>query len=311
MVNPGTPPPNNVYQINGVTQQTLVLVKGNSYIFDVSDPSNSTHPFVIQNTQGGSLSTDNYSVITKGTPGTANAIVQLIIKPTAANETIKYNCSVHDGMGADITITTGSAGSYGSGAIADITVDSGGSITGVSNITIGSDYQVGDVLSASQRDIGGQTFGGGGFGWTISNFDYQGIITQVVITDSGTNYQLNNILEINNADVGGSGSGFQYTISTTPGKVTELLFSDKGTGYQVADVLSLPGAATTSGQLKGSAGPLATTLSDASAVITVTSTTGILDGMVVFGGQTDTGQLAGNTTVASVDSATQISKSFI
>jgi|14BtaG_2_1085337.scaffolds.fasta_scaffold00326_2 hypothetical protein len=311
VVNPGTPPPDNVYQINGNTQQALTLVKGNSYTFDVSDTSNDTHPFVIQNTQGGTLSTDYYSVITKGTPGTANAIVQLIIKPSAPNETIKYNCASHDGMGADITITTGGAGSYGSGATADITVDSGGSITGVSNITIGSDYQIGDVLSASQRDIGGQTFGGGGFAWTISSFDYQGIITQVIITDSGTNYQLNNILEINNTDVGGSGSGFQYTVSTTPGKVTELLFSDKGTGYQITDVLSLPGATSTSGQLKGSAGPLATTLSDASAVITVTSTAGILDGMVVFGGQIDTGQLSGNTTVASVDSATEITLSDI
>ena len=311
VANPGTPPPNNVYQINGVTQQALTLIKGNSYTFDVSDTSNDTHPFVIQNTQGGTLNTDYYSVITKGTPGTANAVVQLIIKPTAPNETIKYNCTAHDGMGADITITTGSAGSYGSGATASITVDSGGQINGVSNVSIGSDYQVGEVLSASQRDIGGQTFGGSGFGWTISSFDYQGTVQQVIITDSGTNYQLNNILEINNADVGGVGSGFQYTISTTPGKVTELIFSDKGTGYQVTDVLGLPGAVSTSGELKGTTGPLSTTLSDASAVITVTSTAGIVEGMVVFGGQLDTGQLAANTTVASVDSATQVTLSDI
>ena len=99
-------------------------------------------------------------------------------------------------MGAAVTITTGTAGSYGSGATASITVDSGGAITGVSNVTLGSGYQVGDVLSASQRDIGGQSFGGSGFQWTISSFDYQGTINQVVITDSGTNYQLNNILEI-------------------------------------------------------------------------------------------------------------------
>tara|TARA_B100001250_G_scaffold284878_1_gene246950 strand:+ start:845 stop:5698 length:4854 start_codon:yes stop_codon:yes gene_type:complete len=308
--NLGTPPPANVYQINGVTQQALTLIKGNSYTFDVSDASNDTHPFVFQTTQGGTLG-ENYSVITKGTPGTANATVQLIIKPSAPNESIKYNCTAHDGMGAAVTITTGTAGSYGSGATANITVDSGGAITGVSNVTLGSGYQVGDVLSASQRDIGGQSFGGSGFQWTVSSFDYQGTINQVVITDSGTNYQLNNILEINNADVGGAGAGFQYTISTTPGKVTELLFSDKGTGYQVSDVLTLPAAVSTSGELKGTVGPLSTTLSDASATITVTSTTGIVAGMIVFGGQTDTGALAGNTTVASVDNATEITLSDI
>ena len=44
VANPGTPPPDNVYQINGSTQPTLSLIRGNTYRFDVSDASVATHP---------------------------------------------------------------------------------------------------------------------------------------------------------------------------------------------------------------------------------------------------------------------------
>jgi hypothetical protein len=110
VVNPGTPPPNKVWAINGITQQQLTLVKGNTYRFDTSDSSNSGHILIFQTTSGGSLSSLYYIVSGNGVAGQAGSFVDLTINITAPDETIKYNCSLHNGMGANINITTNSTG---------------------------------------------------------------------------------------------------------------------------------------------------------------------------------------------------------
>jgi len=106
VVNPGTPPPNKVWAINRITQQQLTLVKGNTYRFDTSDSSNSGHILIFQTTSGGSLSSLYYIVSGNGVAGEAGSFVDLIININAPDETIKYNCSLHNGMGANINITT-------------------------------------------------------------------------------------------------------------------------------------------------------------------------------------------------------------
>jgi hypothetical protein len=110
--NPGTPPPNNVFVIDGLTQQKLTLVKGNTYRFDISDSSNNGHPFIFQTSSGGSLSSLYYSVSGDGIPGQAGSYRNLTINLTAPSETIKYNCSNHNGMGADIIISANSANDF-------------------------------------------------------------------------------------------------------------------------------------------------------------------------------------------------------
>lgn len=109
VVNPGTPPPNKVWAINRITQQQLTLVKGNTYRFDTSDSSNSGHILIFQTTSEGSLSSLYYIVSGNGVAGEAGSFVDLTINITAPDETIKYNCSLHNGMGANIIITTDSA----------------------------------------------------------------------------------------------------------------------------------------------------------------------------------------------------------
>ena len=162
--NPGTPPPDNVFVIDGVTQDTLTLVIGNTYRFDISDVSNATHPLIFQTTGGDSLSTADYVVVQKGTEGTSGAFVDLIIKPSATPSTIKYNCSVHDGMGANITITTGSAGNYGSGVLVTVTVNASTEVSDVAIENSGIDYKANDVLQAFTGNIGGT---GSGFEFTV------------------------------------------------------------------------------------------------------------------------------------------------
>ena len=106
--NPVTPPPDNVYVINGVIQQQLSLSKGSTYRFDTSNSSNIGHPFIFQTLSGDALSPIDYSIITSGVSGQAGSFVDLTIKLTAPDGTIKYNCSNHNGMGANINVTTDS-----------------------------------------------------------------------------------------------------------------------------------------------------------------------------------------------------------
>jgi hypothetical protein len=106
--NPGSPPPNNVYVINGGIQQQLTLVKGNTYRFDTSDSSNDGHPFIFQTLSGDILSPLNYFVASNGISGQAGSFVDLSINPDAPDEIIKYNCSNHNGMGANINVSDGS-----------------------------------------------------------------------------------------------------------------------------------------------------------------------------------------------------------
>ena len=306
--NPGTPPPNMVYVIDGDTQKELTLIKGNTYRFDLSDSSNVTHPLIFQTTDGQFLSQSNYTTISKGIPGQPGAFVDFIIKPSAPTETIKYNCQVHDGMGANISIITGTAGFYGTNAFANITVNSSGAISNVEFTSSGFDYKQNDIVQVFSGDVGGT---GTGFEFTLSALIYTGEVTSVVIQNNGVDYLKDDVLSASASNLGGVGSGFTFTIDNDPNIVSNLSFTSKGTGYAVEDVLEFPKSVTgIETELKGQVSGVSTTLSDSSAVITVDDTTGILPGMLVFQDfQNSIGFLAQGTTVLSVDSSTQITLS--
>lgn len=57
-------------------------------------------------------------------------------------------------------------GGSGEGAVADITIGPGGTVTIVNLSDGGQDYAIGDILSAAAANIGGT---GSGFQWTVSN----------------------------------------------------------------------------------------------------------------------------------------------
>ena len=311
--NPGTPPPDNVYQINGNTQQALTLIKGNTYRFDISDSSVDGHPFVIQTTSGNALNPDYYVVTSRGSAGTANSFVDLIIKPTAPTETIKYNCSVHDGMGANISVVSGSTGNYGNGVIATITVNGSNEISNVEFTNSGFGYKLNDTLQVYSSSVGGT---GSGFVYTLNQPSYTGEVTSVSIQSNGVDYLKNDILFVSNSSVGGFGSGFQYTITSDPGIIKNFSFTDRGNGYLVNDLLSLPSPVTgVSTNLKGEVLGVTTTLSTSSPIITVSSTDGIVEGMNVIVTSFDpfnpgaSGNLESQTTVLSVDSNTQLTLS--
>ena len=90
----------NKYYIDGVEAAALTLTKGLTYVFDVSDSTNSGHPFRFKDASGNSYTT---GVTTSGTAGSSGATVTLVI-PTSGTMPARYYCTVHgNGMGNTIT----------------------------------------------------------------------------------------------------------------------------------------------------------------------------------------------------------------
>tara|TARA_Y100000022_G_scaffold83918_1_gene72391 strand:+ start:23336 stop:28162 length:4827 start_codon:yes stop_codon:yes gene_type:complete len=299
--NPGTPPPSEVYAINGNTQQALNLLVGNTYRFDVSDASMGTHPLRFQNQDGTPLDPTFFDTITVGAGGVAGAFVDLVIKIGAPTTAIEYYCTNHPNMGAAINLSSGSVGDFGSGLTVDIVVDANGIVTGVTVNEAGTGYAPNDVLTAEDTILIGP---GSNFEYTLGgSFTYTGTVNSLLFTDQGSGYEQGDTLSVADSNVGGAGgAGFLYTITSNPGSVTNLFWQDRGNGYQVGDVLNLSpavnGLATT---LSGTTSDVTGSCSTASTTITVAATTGIVAGMAVTG----TG-LDANTTVVSIASATEV-----
>ena len=93
----------NKFKIDGAFNPTLAFVKGNTYIFDQSDATNSGHQIQISETSDGG----NTSYVTStGTPGSAGAKTTVVV-PTNASATLYYNCNPHgSGMGNSINVTS-------------------------------------------------------------------------------------------------------------------------------------------------------------------------------------------------------------
>ena len=302
VTNPGTPPPNNVYAINGNVQQTLTLTRGNTYWFDISDSSMLGHPLVFQETNGSILDPSLYNVSTSGAAGDSGAFVQFVISPDAPTGNIKYNCTAHDGMGATITIASGAAGNHGFGATADAEVNASGNVTSLTFGAQGSGYKPTDTLTFAEFDVGA----GNGFVYTLGAFTYSGIVDSIQFVDQGSGYETGDVLSVDTADLGNvGGSGFQFTITNNPSSITNLTFLQKGSGYQVNDILTLPAGVTgITGTLNGEVTGITSTLSTASADITVADASGIVAGMSVFAEAGSTGLLAPATTVSNVSGTT-------
>ena len=121
-------------------------------------------------------------------------------------------------------------GGNGTGATADIEVDSNGAVVDVIITAEGDNgYDLGDVLSASNADLGGS---GSGFAFTISN--NPGTVENFTISQYGTGYQVGDVLTIP-----GTGSpAFAYTINAVK-TVSSITINNPGVGYNAGDVLSV------------------------------------------------------------------------
>ena len=132
----------------------------------------------------------------------------------------------------DISLTGGT----GSGAIADVIIaDVDGVITNP-----GSGYIDGNYPSVT-------LIGGDGSG-VVANIDVVGggiDLVNIILPSPNGNYNIGNVLSVDNLNLGGAGSGFQYTITSNPGSVESFQFSALSDGvsfYGSGETLGLPAA---------------------------------------------------------------------
>ena len=138
-------------------------------------------------------------------------------------------------------------GGTGTGAKANITVNAGGQVSSVILTSGGTDYLVGDVLSAAAANIGGT---GSGFSISVASLNVNGPtrgswVRQDVpyIVSGQTLYQLGLASSGTFVGVpmtGGFGSGAVANITVASGVVTAVAITSEGFGYAVDDVLSAP-----------------------------------------------------------------------
>ena len=92
----------NVFYIDGVANPTLTLDRGNTYIFDQSDSSNTGHPLRFKDSSGNSYTTG--VTVSSANPGSTGATVTIDVDNTAPSS-LRYYCTVHgNGMGNTITV---------------------------------------------------------------------------------------------------------------------------------------------------------------------------------------------------------------
>jgi hypothetical protein len=127
-------------------------------------------------------------------------------------------------------------GGSGSGATANITVAAGalGQVTTVAIVNPGINYLVGDVLSASNANLGGA---GSGFSIPVAALTGGGIATLGAII-GGSGYA-STLSTYNNVPLtGGSGTGAIARVTINASAVVALVLISPGINYLIGDVLS-------------------------------------------------------------------------
>ena len=143
---------NNVFYIDGVANPTLTLDRGNTYIFDQSDSSNSNHPLAFKDGSGNSYTT---GVTVSGTAGSAGATVTIDVASNAPSS-LRYYCTVHgNGMGNTITVVNSNLSLVASNITSVNTV---ANATNLANITSVANDAV-DIGAVATNISGADTIG--------------------------------------------------------------------------------------------------------------------------------------------------------
>ena len=98
---------NNYYTLMGGINETLQLVQGQTYTFDLSSATHSGHLFALSATQDGTHGggTKLTSGVTyNGTQGTSGATLVLVVDANTPSTLYPY-CETHSGMGGSTTLT--------------------------------------------------------------------------------------------------------------------------------------------------------------------------------------------------------------
>ena len=156
-----------VFVIDGTANPSLTLDRGNTYIFDLSDSSNASHPLIIKDSSGNVYSV---GVTSTGTAGSANAKVEFEVASNAPSSLV-YACQTHgNSMGNSITVVNSNLSLVASNITQINSVGSnianinsvGGSISNVDSVannlasvnSFGETYRIGSAEPTSSLDTG-------------------------------------------------------------------------------------------------------------------------------------------------------------
>ena len=118
-----------VFYIDGVSNPTLNLIRGYTYIFDQSNNTNNNHPLAFKDASGNAYTT---GVTVNGTAGQAGANVTFVV-PSNAPASLRYYCTVHgNSMGNTIAVGDDNIGVVASN-ITDVNTVAG-AVTNVNNV---------------------------------------------------------------------------------------------------------------------------------------------------------------------------------
>ena len=220
VTNPGS---GNVFVIDGTNNPTLTLDRGGTYIFDLSNGTNSGHPLAFKDGSGNSYTT---GVTTTGTAGSSGAKVTIVVAANAPSS-LRYYCTSHgNAMGNTISVvnnnlTTVAANitnvnnvasqisptnniSTLAGVSSNIT-DVANNITGVNSFA--ERYRVGSSDPTSSLDEGDLAYNSTGNVLKYYNGSAWVAITSGGITDVAQDGspQLGGNLDLNGNDITGTG----------------------------------------------------------------------------------------------------------
>ena len=214
-----------VYYIDGVSNPTLTFTSGNTYIFDLSDSTNTGHPLAFKDGSGTSYTT---GVTTTGTAGSTGAQVQIDVASNAPSS-LRYYCTVHgNGMGNTISVVNSNLSLVASNITSVNTV---ANATNLANITAVANDAT-DIGNVAANIAGTDTIGTVAGNLTGSNTigSVHGALTAINNVDAALtaiNNVHNNLTAVNNF-------GDTYFVGTTQPSGPELtagdLWFDSNTG---------------------------------------------------------------------------------
>ena len=243
------------YTVQGLEGPFLALIPGNTYKFDVSDSTNSGHPFRFY-LDAAKATAYTTGVTTSGSAGNSGAYVQIAVT-TSTPQVLYYQCSAHSLMGSAAYVASDAiaANAVGTSQIAQNSITS----SEIPDNSIGATQISAAVLAAKQDNLGNNS------------------ITAAMISQNTVGISELNVSDGSNGQVlTTNGSGTLSFANQSAGTVTETFktVSVSGQDDVVAD------GATDTLTLAAGSGMTITTNASSDTITFVSSASGIADDAV-------------------------------